>query len=282
MPKGLDDFVNESVPVDAPAETPPEPVAALEPEPVEAAPPAPAEPALEPPEEVPEPADVKGLRNALQAVRKDRSDYKGERDRLAGEMAALKAQLDEIKRAPPPVVPPPPPVAPVAPEPRPNPFEDPDGHERWLRAQMRAEMREEAAQTANEEAFKRDLRKSEARFRKDAPPDTEDAIEAFKRAAANNQDLRIEFANADDPFKWAYQQGKLFKSMSDPAAMRAAIAAEERAKVIAEMEGRAPPASAAPVILPRSLSGAQSTGARMTEVEAAPSFEDIFQRRKRK
>ena len=244
---------------------------------IEAAPPPePVKPELEAPDEgdaVPE--DVRGLRGALQAVRREKADYKGERDTLKGENGALRAQLAELQK----------PVAAVpqqAPQPaqaapRPNQYEDPEGHEAWLEARMEAR----ATQIAARVVFNDRLTQSEHRFRKDAPADLEDAIEAFKSAANASPKVQADFAASEDPFKFAYTLGKTMRAMADPVAHEASVRADERARARAEWEGEAGGRSAPAVVLPRSLSGATAAAPRMPEIEAPLEFEQIFEKRKR-
>jgi hypothetical protein len=221
-------------------------------------------------EDIPE--DIRGLRSALQAERGKRNDYKGERDRLTGELTAIKAALAaaEAKAAAPPVAPA------VAEEPQaapvvPNPLEDPQGYHAYTQRML----------------FNERLNLSEAMLRES--PNTEkidEKLAAFKKAMDANPALRSEFSRQAHPYRWAYDQGARQLAMAevgdDPAAFRAKIEAEIRAKIEAEMSGAAPAQGAvASVILPRSLASATSSAPRMTAVEEAPEFADIFKPRKR-
>lgn len=233
----------------------------------------PAAPAADAPEEVPE--DIRGLRSALQAERGKRNDYKGERDRLSGELAATKAALAAAEAkataapvAAAPVVAADPPAAPVVP----NPLEDPAGYHAYNQRML----------------FNERLNISEAMLR-EAPgvENVDEKLAAFKKAMDANPALRTEFSKQPHPYRWAYEQGAkqlaLAEVGDDPAAFRARIEAEVRARIEAEMAGAAPAQGAvAAVVLPRSLASATSSAPRMQAVEAAPEFEEIFAPKKRR
>jgi hypothetical protein len=278
----LNDFLNvEGAPADA--EAPPDtgvpetPQAADDAAPADETAPAetPAEPAADPADALPD--DVRGLRNALQAERGKRNDYKGERDRLAGELAATKAALAAAEAArvaqpAPPAVPPP--AEPTQPPQVPNPLEDPAGYHAYNQRML----------------FNERLNISEAMLR-EAPgiEAVDEKLAAFKKAMDANPALRAEFSRQPHPYRWAYDQGAkqlaLAEVGDDPAAFRARIEAEIRAKIEAEMAETAPaPAQGgvAPVVLPRSLASATSSAPRMQAVEPAPEFEQIFAPRKRR
>lgn len=245
----------------------PEPEPAPVPEPVETrAEPEPA-PAPEPEPEL-EPAidtdNFRKLRAAVEATKKERNDYKGERDRLAGELAAYKAQLDAARQAPPP-------VAREAPPPQaiPNPIEDPEGFIRYQ----------------DQRRFSDRLDMSETMLREQLGDEEVDAkIDVYKKAVADNPALNIP-PNHRHPWKWAYDQGKRLIAAQeigdDPAAYRTKLEAEIRAKVEAEMAGNATQAAAPRVALPRSLSSVTSAAPRSAPAQA-PEWEDIWDRKNRK
>lgn len=231
-----------------------------------------AEPAVETVAAEHEPEDTKGLRSALQAERAKRNDYKGERDRLAGEMAALKAQLEAAQR---PAAAAPAPVQRQEPMAVPSPVEDPAGYHAFI---QRTE-------------FNNRLNFSEALLRDKVGDDADvDAkIALWKSAAEKNPAMQAELVRQPHPYQWVYREATKLAALAeigdDPAAFRAKAEADIRAKVRAEIEaeyaGAAPAATAAPrVTLPQSLGTARSAAPRAT-VQDAPAFEDIFARRKR-
>jgi hypothetical protein len=229
-----------------------------------------AEPAKED-DEHPVPDDVAGLRAAVQAERARRRDYKGERDRLAGEMAALKAQL-EATRAPPP----PAPVqqAPPQPEVIPNPVEDPQGYHDYMEAR------------ADHKAFNGRLNLSEALLRQQHDhADVEAKIAVFKKAAAANPALRAELSRQPLPYHWAYQQAEklmALEEIGDPAAYRSKLETEIRAKLEAEYAGTQPQAAAPRIQLPQSLGTARSAAPRSNAVINVPEdFNDILRTARR-
>jgi hypothetical protein len=266
MPE-LDEFLG-----DEPA---PEPVAAIDapvveapaeapaPEGEEAKPAEPGKP--EPAEEAkPEPEDVTGLKAALQAERAKRNDHKGRADRLEGEMAALKAQIEEAKKAP---VPPAPAAPAAAPPPMaiPNPVEDPQGYHQYQ------ELRR----------FSDKLDISEAMLRQQIGNDADvDAKAArFKQMAEANPALRADLQRSGHPYKFAYDTAAKAMAMDeigDPMSFRSKLEAEIRAKIEAEMAGTAAP-TATRVQLPQSLGTVRSASPRNVAVINVPeSLDDIL------
>jgi hypothetical protein len=269
MAKELDDFLDPegeapAAGASAASAVEPEPSGEAAREPVEGAKPGDAA-AAKPgdaakPEDVVEPEDVTGLKSALQATRRERADHKGRAERLEGEMAALRAQLEAQK-----------PAAPAPPErpqeiPVPSPLEDPQGYHVYTQRMM----------------FNERLNMSEAMLRSqhdDADVDAKMAV--FKAAADQNPALRSELTRQPNPYRWAYQQAQRLMAMeeigSDPAAFRARVEAETRAKLEAEFAAGTPPPPAGRVLLPQSLGTARSAGARNTPViNVAEDFDDIL------
>lgn len=236
--------------------------------------PTPPEPPVvdEPPEEIPE--DLRGTRDALLAERAKRKDWKGQADRLSGELTATKAALDEATRKA--ALPPPAPPAPAAeaapPMVIPSLLEDPVGYHAYMQRQI----------------FNERLENSELRLR-DKFDDVDAKIEVFKKAADANPALRAELSRQRDPYRWAYDYAKRTMAQEeigdDPAAFRAKIEAEVRAKVEAEYAaaGADPVQVAAPALrIPRSLGTAPSVAPRMQAVADPMEFEDIFKRAPRR
>lgn len=229
---------------------------------------------LKPEPEAPDvPDDVKGLRSALQATRRERSDHKGRADKLEGEAAELRAQLDEFKKVSAAAAIAPMPVAAPVPRPAPpNPFEDPEG---W-QAHNEQKVAERVFSTlcdVTEDA----LREKEG----DAAVDA--ALKAFGDLIAKEPALRGELVRQRNPFKWMFQTVKRAEASreigNDPDAWKAAQRETMRAEILAEQAGKATPAAA--VALPTSLSGARNAGTRAAETDAEVEFEDIFKPRKR-
>jgi hypothetical protein len=220
-----------------------------------------------------QPEDVVGLKSALQAERARRRDYKGERDRLQGERDALMAQMEVYRKAPP--APPAPPSVPQAvapPERVPNPVEDPEGYAAWQ--EQRFEKR----------LFNERLNISERMLRaRTDSADVDAKIAVFRKAAADNPGLRAQLGSHPDPYQFAYDTGARFLAMeeigTDPAAYRAKVETELRAKIEAELAGTQPSAPAPRVTLPQSLGTARSAGPRSgPPINVAESFDDILAR----
>jgi hypothetical protein len=209
----------------------------------------------------PEPEDVAGLRSALQAERAKRNDHKGRADRLEGEMAALKAQMEAAVR-PAPAAPAPPQQVAI-----PNPVEDPQGYHAYIQHDM----------------FNRSLNMSEAMLRQQIGDDADvDAkVAVFKKLADANPALRAELQRQAHPYKFVYDHAKRSMAMDeigpDPMAYRTKLETEIRAKIEAEYAAGAPAPAAVRVALPQSLGTARSAGSRNVPVFNAPeSFEDIL------
>jgi hypothetical protein len=286
VPKELTDFLEGEAPLEADppvADTPQTPDSDA-PLPVadEAKPDAPeatAPGAPDPPDPDGIPEDIRGLRSALQAERGKRNDYKGDRDRLSGELAATKAALAaaEAKAAAAATPAPAPPavVEPQEPPVVPNPLEDPAGYHAHMQRMM----------------FNERLNLSEALLRETPGVEkVDEKLAAFRKAADANPALRSELSRQSHPYRWAYDQGAKLMALAevgdDPVAFRAKVEAEMRAAVRAEIEaelaGTAPAKGAVEaVVIPRSLASATSSAPRMAAVEPPPEFEDVFKPRKR-
>ncbi len=273
---GLNGFLDEGLPANDPAADPAPPVdapAVVDGAAAGAAPvdPQPEAKAAEPPvAEEEEPSDQKGLLAALHATRKLRNDHKGRADTLEGQVSELRKQLDDALRAPP--APPPAPV--VVPEPVaiPNPVEDPQGYH---------EYRERLA-------LSRHLDSSEMLLRDRIGDDNDvDAkIAVFKKAADANPALGAELARQKNPYRWVYETAQKIMAMeeigSDPAAYRAKVESELRAKLAAEAAaGNDQRQALAAVVLPTSLGTARSAAPRLPAVVEPMPFEQIFGRQKK-
>lgn len=254
----LDEFLGGSEPEEEPpvvSEAEPEVAAAVEepeaePEPEPAAP----EPA--------EPSDVVGLKAAIQAERAKRNDYKGERDRLAGELAAIKAQMEAAAKVPVVQAEPPAPRQAVA---VPNPVEDPEGYHRHNQDVI----------------FNERMNMSELMLRNQITDkaDVDAKIEKFRALVKVNPSLGSELRQAVHPWQFAYDTAakhQALEEIGDPASYRSKLEAEIRASVMAEMAGTAP-APQPRVQLPTSLGTARSAGSRNVPVVNIPTdFDDIL------
>lgn len=240
-----------------------------------------------------EPADVRGLRSAVQTVRRERNDYKGQVDRISGELAAerrererMAAEVEALRKqyqqAPPQQQQPAPAEVVPADIPIPNPLEDPQG---FIQYQQHLQQRV---------LFNERLNNSEMALRSQIPDeDVDEKLAVFKKACDENPALRAELARQIHPYRWAYQTAQRIMAMNeigtDPAAykaktegeMRARLEAEIRAKLEEEMRGAAPPAQQQQPArqqpnIPGSLGTARSAAPRAVAVEGAPTLDQIF------
>lgn len=233
------------------------------------------------------PQHWRALRSTVETVKRERNDYKGQAERVAGELAAerrererVQAELEALRKGQT-AAPPPAQAAPTFEQtPPPNPVEDPEGYQLHFQRIL----------------FNERLNNSEAMLRSQVSDEDVDAkMAVFKKAADANPSLRFELQRQAHPWRWAYQQAQRMMAMDeigpDPAAykaktegeLRARIEAEVRAKVEEELRG------AAPVVathaqprqqpnIPSSLGTARSAAPRLPSVEAIPTMEDVFGR----
>jgi hypothetical protein len=213
------------------------------------------------------PADVAGLRSAVMAERAKRNDHKGRADRLEGEAAALRAELEAARKAPPA------PAAQPAPQPRaepmavPNPVEDPAGYHAYVQWDMN----------------NRVLNMSEVMLREAVKDDADVTakIGKFKELAGTNPALWGELRKQPHPYRFAYDFAKRSMAMDeigpDPGAYRSKLEAEIRAQVQAEMAGIVQPQAPARIQLPQSLGTARSAAPRSAPVmNVAEDLDEIL------
>jgi hypothetical protein len=256
-----------AVPPEAPVEAPAAPAA---PTPPQEAKPAPAasKPEEEADTEPPAPREGDEIvpRNAYEAERRRRQDWKERATKAETEREMLAKQIEELKRAA--AAPPP---QPHEPPPQPqirliDPTQDPVG--------FAAQVQELADQRAAFRAHHMNANWSEYNLRKEIGDEKVDQlIVDFQQAAAADPTLNQKLFQQRDPYKWAHQQLETLRMQreigDDPAAYRARIEAEARAKWEAEAEAAQAPTQAQTVIanMPRSLATARSVASR-----SAPAF----------
>jgi hypothetical protein len=280
MASELETFLASEAGDNAPA-TAPTPASA--PVPSEA-PPAAPEPKPEPtPKGTPEPAEddadppsaLEGEpvipRRAYEDERRKRQDWKEKAARAEGERDALRRQLEEAQRLPPP------PPQPVYQPPPPDPQTDPAGYQRYV---QQVEFSREVNRNLNySEWLLRDKIGDEAV----AELQTE-----FQQMAKEDEGLFMKMYNQPHPYRWMQQQVEKHRAMrevgDDPAAYRAKIEAEARAKW--EQEARTQPAPVSPAAgMQPSLATARSVAGRTTPGwTGEPSLDDVvsqIQNRKR-
>lgn len=258
MAKDLDDFLEIEGVADEPEIVEQEPVT----EPAAAEPTVPAEPeapTTTEPETPDVPGDVEGLRRALQATRAERKDHKGRAERLEGELAAIKAQLEAAKTAPPPTAAAPPTTTAVvaAPRPMPNPIEDPQGYADWNAAKV-AEAQWNGLLNITEESL-RDKHGDEV---------VDKAVAKFQGMVAKDPALFRQFSSQRNPYKWMFAEVKRAEAAEkigpDPEAYAATLRKQIRAELQAEMAGTVtqPAAAAQHPSIPASLGTARSAAPR--------------------
>ncbi len=183
----------------------------------------------------------------------------------------MRKQLDDALKVPS-AAPPPPPVVAREPVPIPNPIEDPQGYHEYNETRLLSKHLDISEMLLRE------------RVGDDADVDAKIAI--FKKMAEANPALGVELSRQKNPYKWVYETAQRMSAMeeigSDPAAYRAKVETELRAKIAAEATaGNDQRNAVAAVVLPTSLGTARSAAPRLPAVVEPPEFEDIFRRQKR-
>jgi len=111
------------------------------------------------------------------------------------------------------------------------------------------------------------LNMSELQARKDHA-DMDEMLAVFEEAANKNPALGAELAKQTHPWEWVYQQGRKFKMMQemgdDPESYRKRLEEEIRQKVLSEQAQAQPQVTTPQVQVPQSLAGTRSAGVRAT------------------
>jgi hypothetical protein len=265
-PSQLDAFLSSGTQPEA-TETPaPEPSKATpEAAPTKAAPTTkePAKSAPEPDDDAepgePAPHEAIVPRSAYQKERERRQNWVERAGRAEAERDALAKQLEDARK-PPPAATPPPQLEPI------DPVRDPEGYTRRMRGVVLNERLNTSEMLALEKHGKETI-------------DSE--TEYFQRRTQADPRLWNELYSKPHPYQWMIDNNataRLHEEIgTDPAAYRARIAAEERAKW--EAEGGAGPRVSPAAGLPPSLASARSAAPRGTNGFAGPpSLADILAR----
>jgi hypothetical protein len=250
-------------PTDAPAPAAPPPEApAAKPEAAKAEP---AKAAPDPPQ--PDPDEDIGHDGGMipaSTFHKARTDWKTKTVEAQTEARILREQVEAFKRQPPPQAqqaPPQPPPEPL------DPVRDPVGYHNRLQSVLLNDR----------------LNLSEMLEREKHPPEAfEAAVAEFQAVAAQQPDLYTKLHAQRHPYGWLMKEIEKLRLTrelgDDPAAFRAKIAAEERAKWEAEQGNGAPPVSPA-AGLPPSLATTRSAAPRSANAfSGPPALDDIFRR----
>lgn len=244
-------------------EPPPEPAS---PSPTKTAPEAASSAPAQP--EADDPDDGSGT-VPLAAHRKAREDWKGRHERLAGEAAELRRQLDALQRPPPPQ---PTQAQPAARQPPPDPARDPQAYHAWMQAE-----RVNDKLDTSEVALRRVIGADAVRQLQDE----------FRQAAETDKTLWGKLYAAQDPYEWAHQwvqQQRVLREVgTDPDGYRNKLRAELEAEIRAQLgQGvggpQQPPQSPAAGI-PPSLATVRSGAPRGQTFSGPPAIEDIVGRR---
>jgi hypothetical protein len=229
------------------------------------------EAAKQQPEPQPDPEDEVGHDGGMipaSTFHKARTDWKGKVVAAETEARLLREQLEAAKK-------PTSPAAPQAPLPAAvplDPVRDPVGYHNRLQSVLLND------RLNISEMLERD---------KHTPEAFESAVTEFQEAAKQQPDLYAKLHAQRHPYGWLMKEVEKLRVQrdmgDDPAAFRARIAAEERAKVEAEMRnGGAPPVSPA-AGLPPSLANTRSAAPRSTNgFSGPPSLEDLLRREPRR
>jgi len=203
-------------------------------------------------------------RTAYEKERQRRQNWVERAGRAEAERDALAKQLEEAKKAPPPALPPPPTFEPI------DPVRDPEGYTRRVRGVVLNERLNTSEMMALDKHGKEVV-------------DTETAY--FQKRAQSDPRLWEQLYSKPHPYQWMIDNNataRLHEEIgTDPAAYRARIAAEERAKWEAERSNGAQPSPVAG--MPPSLANARSAAPRSSNGFAGPmSMDDILRRPERR
>ena len=245
----------------------PEPEPSSTPEPKEEPPKEAAKPAAEPEDDEPESVEESNgfvPRQAFDRERHRRTQWKEKFARADGELVALRRQLEEAQKQRQPA-PPTPTSQPQQFTPPPDFNQDPGGFLAYMVQQNQKQMLNERLNT------------SEAMARERLGDEKLDAYVAdFRTAAEADPSLWQKLYSNPHPYGWLTRQMDTWRMHrdigNDPAAYRARIIAEERAKWEAEVTSstsRTPPASPA-ANLPPSLANVRSVASRSEPAFSGP------------
>jgi hypothetical protein len=127
---------------------------------------------------------------------------------------------------------------------------------------------------ANNLALNERLNMSEMLARKDHP-DMDEKLAIFEMAADQNPALAAELKRQTHPWEWVYQQGKKLQMLQemgdDPESYRKKLEDEIRAKVEADYAQQQPVVTTPGVTIPQSLAGTRSAGARSATQWTGPT-----------
>ena len=209
----------------------------------------------------PNPNEAIVPRSAYEKERARRQDWKSRAVAVETEMALLKQQLEEAKKAPPPQAAPPAMLEPI------DPARDPEGYTRRVRGVVLNERLNTSEMMALDKHGKEVI-------------DAE--TEYFQRRTQADPRLWNELYSKPHPYQWMIDNNataRLHEEIgTDPAAYRAKIIAEEKAKW--ETENGAGGQRVSPAAgLPPSLANARSAAPRGTNgFSGPPSLSDILAR----
>jgi hypothetical protein len=210
----------------------------------------------------PEPGQPIVPRTAYEKERARRQNWVERASRAEAERDALAKQLEDAKKGPPP--PPPQPLPPI------DPATDPEGYTRRMRGVV-----------LNERLNTSEMMAMDKHGREVIDRETE----YFKKRGEAEPRLWAELYSQPHPYQWMIDNNataRLHEEIgTDPAAYRARVVAEERAKWEAEHPAGQPISPVAG--LPPSLANARSAAPRGTNGYAGPmSIDDILKRPERR
>ena len=207
-------------------------------------------------------------REALEAERRRRQDWKEKAARAEGELAALRRELEAARR---PQQPQPQPQ-PVYRAPPPDPNTDPQGYAQY------------AYDERVREKINDNLNVSEWMLRDKLGDDVVNGLQQeFKAMAEADQTLFQKMYGQPHPYRWMQQQVERHRALreigDDPTQFRAKIEAEMRAKWEAEQGGETQAAAPVPsrvAGMAPSLANARSSAPRSAPAYTGMSLEQMF------
>lgn len=172
--------------------------------------------------------------NSPTVPRKALIDERTKRQTLESHLAELNQRLVQYQRPA------------QQPAPKPDQWDDPDGHERWLIEQAGGIAEQRAV-----EAFQRQHIMQSAEAAKAKYPDYLEKVAVFEQLSAQNPDLSAQMSRSPNPAEFAYETAKRHEQVSQYGSIDGLLAAEKakwEAEALEKLKATLPASSAPPTL----------------------------------
>jgi hypothetical protein len=184
--------------------------------------------------------------------RKALIDERTKRQTLESQLAEMSQRLAQVQQP-----------APKLPAPKPDQWDDPEGHERWLIEQAGGIAEQRAV-----EAFQRQHIMVSAEAAKAKYPDYLEKVDIFERLSAENPALSAQMSRHPNPAEFAYEVAKRHEEVSQYGSIEGLLAAE---KAKWEAEALEKLKSSLPSNAPPTLSNERNLGSRSGPAWSGPT-----------